>query len=170
MLCRHSQLPDKCPCCMKGEVMKHNFRVGERVFLTRATGDNGKYNTHAVKSFPNGTAFTVVEPPNEGFPKDAVQVRSSDPTGEGAIEARLLHSILEPMVAEEEFVTVRIAVAISPDGSWQAYGSEDESSDMAVRKCKLWLQKKCEEVRWVEAQIPLPKPQSINTIKGKVCE
>lgn len=73
----------------------------------------------------------------------------------------------------EEYVTVRIAVAISPDGSWRAYGNSTWDDENTMDRASEFLDGNAAIAageHWVEAQIPLPKPQSIETIKGKVVE
>ncbi len=75
-----------------------NLKVGQ---LVRLISHDSSYNLHIVKSIPIGTVGTVREPPNDGFPSNAVQVSMDG--GCGAIEDKCL----EPL--DRVSVTVPVA-------------------------------------------------------------
>ena len=60
-------------------------------------------------------------------------------------------------------VRVRIAVAVCPNGEWLAHGMSGQDDDEVL----LYVVGRAENevLRWVEADIPLPEPQ---TIEGEV--
>lgn len=77
----------------------HGFREGDRVrFRGIPAGGDTKYNADHLRTLDRGTVGTVQEPPNEGFPADAVQEWFDRPAsggcgGVGAVEARLLELV-----------------------------------------------------------------------------
>lgn len=56
--------------------------------------------------------------------------------------------------SEQKTVRVRIAVAVDKDGDWRAWGDVEEVVVFGG-----------EALHWVEADIPLPQPQ---TVEGEV--
>lgn len=81
----------------------HTFKTGDQVRLCVPAGHAPKYNpdemAHRRRHHPYGVGV-VVDPPNEGFPVDAVQVRFPGNCdvggGEGAVEACCLVKIDGP--------------------------------------------------------------------------
>lgn len=77
-----------------------------------------------------------------------------------------MHFIARARERKPETVRVRIAVAVDPDGDWHSCGSRGvEEAD-----AKSFAYEGTEQfpiISWIEADIPIPKPQ---TIEGEVVE
>lgn len=100
----------------------HGFRPGDRVRLRKpAAGQVVKYNRHVLETIRPGTEGTVVSPPHECFPPDAVQV-AMDGEGEGAIQADLLQLLERGPDKMPEARPDTVATAVLPPG--YTYGGE----------------------------------------------
>lgn len=66
------------------------------------------------------------------------------------------------MTEKTKTIRVRIAIAISPDESWAAYGYWDAKTDKDI-KDGLFIDGIAdgEQVHWIEADVPVPAPQII---------
>lgn len=99
------------------EKTPHGFKPGDRVRF-RGCDAQMKYNRDALETLDPGTEGTVQEPPNEGFPADAVQVafdrpRSGGCGGVGAVDARLLQIVRTANAVEYD--KARVDITIAPD-------------------------------------------------------
>ena len=59
---------------------------------------------------------------------------------------------------------IRIALAINADGEWRAFGEIDYTQDEMLDRAKIGVSHPL-AIHWIEADVPLPQPQ---TIKGKI--